>query len=87
MATNDKGEKQILDKEVLKEKTSVSRSSKKRILDNQMTFEFFGELETEIKPKKKQEKAKVEIKKEKKQKAIKKNHIKKNRILRIIRRG
>ena len=53
---------------------------KKRILEDQLTFEFFGELEVEIKPtKKKQEKAVVEIKKEKKQKAIKLNHIKKNR--------
>lgn len=81
MATKDKGKKRILEKEVLKDKTSVTKNSKKRILDNQITFEFFGELDTEIKPiKKKQEKVKkVEIKKEKKPKAIKFNHIKKNR--------
>ena len=55
---------------------------KKRILENQLTFEFFGELETEIKPRKKQAKVKVEVKKEKKLKAIKPNHIKKNRKVR-----
>ena len=59
--------------------------SKKKILENQITFEFFGELETEIKPpKKKAEKIKVEIKKEKKPKAIKPNHLKKNRKVRMV---
>ena len=55
---------------------------KKRILENQLMFEFFGELETEIKPrttKKKQAEVKAEIEKQKKSKAIKRNHIKKNR--------
>ena len=53
---------------------------KRKILENQLTFEFFGKLATVIKPikQKKQENVKVEIK-EKKQKAIKRNHIKKNR--------
>lgn len=83
MATKDKGKKEILEKEVSKDKTSVTKNSKKRILENQMTFEFFGELDTEIKPiKKKQEKVKVEIKKERTPKAIKPNHIKKNRKVR-----
>lgn len=60
---------------------------KRRILENQVMFEFFGELETEIKPrktKKKQTEVKVEIKKEKRPKAIKPNHIKKNRKVRNI---
>lgn len=55
---------------------------KKRILENQLMFEFYGELDTVIqsrKAKKKQAQVKVEIKKEKKPKAIKPNHIKKNR--------
>jgi len=55
---------------------------KKRILENQLTFEFFRELQTEIKPratKKKQAEVKAEIKKSKQPKAIKPNHIKKNR--------
>lgn len=53
-------------------------NGKKRILEDQITFEFFGELEVEAKPKKK-EKVKLEIKREKKSKAIKLNHIKRNR--------
>ena len=61
---------------------------KKRILDNQLTFEFFGELDTIVEPpKKKQEKIKVEIRKEKKLKAIKPNNIKKNRKVRRMRNG
>ena len=52
--------------------------TKDKILKDQITFEFFGELDVEIKPKKKQAKDKVEVKKEKKPKAIKFNHIKKN---------
>ena len=52
--------------------------TKDKILKDQITFEFFGELDVEIKPKKKQAKVKVEVKKEKKPKAIKFNHIKKN---------
>ncbi|MBR4998510.1 MAG: hypothetical protein IKY10_01400 [Clostridia bacterium] len=55
---------------------------KKRILENQLMFEFFGELDTVIKPRKKLEKVKVEIEKPKKPKAIKPNHKKKNRKVR-----
>ena len=57
---------------------------KKKILDNQITFEFFGELETEIKPFKTQKQPKTEKTKiiKRKPKAIKSNHIKKNRKVR-----
>lgn len=58
--------------------------TKDKMLKDQLTFEFFGELDTVIKPRKKQEKVKVETKKEKKPKAIKFNHIKKNRKVRRI---
>ena len=85
MARQTKDKKRILEKEVLKDKPTRNKNSKKRILDNQITFEFFGELDTVIKPiKQKKIKAKVEIKKEKKPKAIKFNHIKKNRKVRRV---
>ena len=56
---------------------------KKRILEDQLMFEFFGELDAIVEPpKKKQEKIKVEVKKENKPKTMKLNHIKKNRKVR-----
>lgn len=57
---------------------------KKRVLENQLMFEFFGELETEIKPLNTKKKPKVEKAEtiKRKPKAIKSNHIKKNRKVR-----
>ena len=62
----------------VKGKRKVATKSKGKILENQVVFDFFEEIE-EVKPIKIKKQNKDEIKSEKELKPIKFNHIKRNR--------